>query len=297
MLREHRERCRARAEELDVELGPDAFVFSGASDGSAVPTPDGMTQRYDRLVGRLGIETTFHKLRHYSATELIAAGVDVADGRGPARSRGGGTTTLRTYTAWVSEADQRAATGIGSGMPVRPAPVDRVERARTEPRHPYQLVARALAEKIRSGDLVPGEVAPTAHELADEHGVSIATARRAVALAKEWGLVVNESHARPRIGSLSVEPDEPPSSPAEPEPSPAQFCSITLRGPDGRRYPPRLVPGSLADPGAFRARLIGIARVEAPEHTDDGESWVGDFELEVVEAGATPDQPPITLRW
>jgi integrase len=36
-------------------------------------TPDSVTQRYDRMVTRLGIETTLHKLRHYSATELIAA--------------------------------------------------------------------------------------------------------------------------------------------------------------------------------------------------------------------------------
>jgi site-specific recombinase XerD len=28
------------------------------------------------MVTRLGIDTTLHKLRHYSATELIAAGVD-----------------------------------------------------------------------------------------------------------------------------------------------------------------------------------------------------------------------------
>ncbi|MCA1707983.1 MAG: hypothetical protein LC808_33790, partial [Actinobacteria bacterium] len=34
------------------------------------------------------------------------------------------TTTLRAYTAWVSEADQRAAKNIGGRMPERPAPLD-----------------------------------------------------------------------------------------------------------------------------------------------------------------------------
>jgi integrase len=29
------------------------------------------------MVDRLGIRTTIHKLRHYSATELIRAGVDI----------------------------------------------------------------------------------------------------------------------------------------------------------------------------------------------------------------------------
>jgi integrase len=36
--------------------------------------PDTMTQRYDRLAKRLGIDSHLHALRHYSATELIAAG-------------------------------------------------------------------------------------------------------------------------------------------------------------------------------------------------------------------------------
>ena len=70
-LREHRERCLTRAEEAGEVLGPDAFVFSPTPDGSAFPRPDGVTQRYDRMAAVLGIETTFHKLRHYSATELI----------------------------------------------------------------------------------------------------------------------------------------------------------------------------------------------------------------------------------
>ena len=39
--------------------------------------PDTVTQRYGRLVKRLGFDTHLHSLRHYSATELIAAGVDI----------------------------------------------------------------------------------------------------------------------------------------------------------------------------------------------------------------------------
>ena len=48
---------------------------------------------------RLGIETTAHKLRHYSATELIAGGVDVRTVAGRLGHGGGGTTTLRVYAA------------------------------------------------------------------------------------------------------------------------------------------------------------------------------------------------------
>jgi integrase len=84
-------------------------------------TPDSVTQRYDRMVTRLGIDTTLHKLRHYSATELIAAGVDPRTVAGRLGHGGGGTTTLKTYTAWVAEADQRAASTFSARMPPRPA--------------------------------------------------------------------------------------------------------------------------------------------------------------------------------
>lgn len=119
-LREQLARCRARGVSLGHQLQEDAFVFSGAPDGASFPKPDALTQRYERLAVRLGIDTTLHRLRHYSATELITGGVDVRTVAGRLGHAGGGTTTLRTYTAWVSEVDQRAAVGLGAGMPRRP---------------------------------------------------------------------------------------------------------------------------------------------------------------------------------
>ncbi|HEY2765663.1 MAG TPA: tyrosine-type recombinase/integrase [Pseudonocardiaceae bacterium] len=121
VLVEHRERCQERAEALSLHLAEDAYVFSPEVDGSRFLAPSSLTQRYDRLAERLGIDTTFHKLRHYSATELIAAGVDIRTVAGRLGHGGGGTTTLRAYTAWVSEADQRAAKNIGGRMPERPS--------------------------------------------------------------------------------------------------------------------------------------------------------------------------------
>lgn len=82
-----------------MQLSPDAFVFSDELDGSTFKIPDSLTQRYERLAERLGIETTLHKLRHYSATELILTGVDIRTVAGRLGHSGGGTTTLRTYTA------------------------------------------------------------------------------------------------------------------------------------------------------------------------------------------------------
>lgn len=63
VLSEHLARCRARAEALGLELAADAFVFSGSPDGSTYLTPGALTQRYNRLAERLGIDTNLHKLR------------------------------------------------------------------------------------------------------------------------------------------------------------------------------------------------------------------------------------------
>ncbi|MGQ0776442.1 MAG: tyrosine-type recombinase/integrase [Pseudonocardiales bacterium] len=205
VLTEHRDRCHAHAEALGLEFSTDAFVFSGAPDGSTYLTPGSLTQRYDRLAERLAIETTLHKLRHYSATELIAAGVDVrtvADRLGHAD---GGTTTLKTYTAWVSEADQRAARGLGAGMPSRPVPLDAAERAKIDPQNPYEKIAAELRHRILAGDLVEGDFAPTEKQLAVEHHVSPGTAHRAMELLKTWGLI-NSSRGRRATVVRPVDP-------------------------------------------------------------------------------------------
>ena len=58
----------------------------------------------------------------------------------------------------------------------------------TGPRAPYMLIVHALAEKIRSGELKPGDRMPSATELVKTHNISHSTARRALAKLKEMGL-------------------------------------------------------------------------------------------------------------
>ena len=129
VLREHRARRDERARALSTRVRPDGFVFSPAVDGSSELLPDTVTQRYTRLAARLGIKTHIHSLRHYSATELIAAGVDVRTVAGRLGHSGGGSTTLRTYAAFVQEADQRAATALAvrrvrpTSRPSRPSEI------------------------------------------------------------------------------------------------------------------------------------------------------------------------------
>lgn len=113
VLEGHRARCADRADALGISLAADTFVFSLSPSGDRPLTPDSVSQRYRKLAERLKIRTTLHKLRHYSATELITAGVDIRTVAGRLGHGGGGTTTLRVYAAWVSEADQRASEALG----------------------------------------------------------------------------------------------------------------------------------------------------------------------------------------
>jgi len=122
ILRTHRKRWQERALALGSRLRPTAYVFSLAPDASTHLRPDSVTQRYDRMATKLGIQTSLHKLRHYSATELIAAGVDIRTVAGRLGHGGGGATTLRVYSAWVAESDQRAAASLAARLPQLPRP-------------------------------------------------------------------------------------------------------------------------------------------------------------------------------
>ena len=77
MLAEHWERCQERAASVGEVLPRDAFVFSLEPDSSTHLVPVVGVTAVQPPRSRLGIETHLHCLRHYSATELIGAGVDV----------------------------------------------------------------------------------------------------------------------------------------------------------------------------------------------------------------------------
>lgn len=116
LLRQHREDCSGRLALLGVTLTGRTWVFSATPDMSQPRDPASLTRRYGRLVAKLGVDTVLKELRHYSATELLTAGVDLRTVAGRL-GHGDGTTTLRHYAAWVGSADQAAASTIGGRMP------------------------------------------------------------------------------------------------------------------------------------------------------------------------------------
>ncbi len=119
VLQEHRARWDALAAELGIESSGNAFLFSYEPDCSRPYDPSGVTHRYSRMCAGLRIDSHLHALRHYSATELLGAGVDLRTVAGRLGHGGGGVTTLRVYAAFVAESDRRAAEILGGRM-VRP---------------------------------------------------------------------------------------------------------------------------------------------------------------------------------
>jgi integrase len=120
LLIEHRERVVERCAEIGAAFSEELFVFSYRPDHARPCNPSGVTHRYARMVGKLGISTHLHAIRHCSATELLASGVDLRTVAGRLGHSSGGATTLRVYAAWVSRADQAASELLAGRLPAPP---------------------------------------------------------------------------------------------------------------------------------------------------------------------------------
>jgi integrase len=101
-------------------LVADPYVLSRDSDGSTPCLPDGLTHGFGRLVERLWPRTNkaseprwhFHDLRHWTATALIGAGIDIKT----SQARLGHATTamlLDRYAHAITDGDVAAAEVVG----------------------------------------------------------------------------------------------------------------------------------------------------------------------------------------
>lgn len=179
-----------RAVMVGAALTPASFVFSPRADGTTWRAPAALGRQYCLLVAGLGIRTTLHKLRHYSATELIAAGVDLRTVAGRLGHAGGGRSTLGYYTAWVEEADQRASLVLMRRLPVPRAPLATRPAPTTRPASLYRTIAAQLRTAIGDGTLPSGAALPTVQQLATTHHVAPSTAHRAITLLAHEHLII-----------------------------------------------------------------------------------------------------------
>lgn len=204
VLVEHRDQLVKQTTVLGRSIADDHHMFP-VTPGDAEPCkPSSMSDRYRCCAKRLGIDTTLKSLRHYSATELITAGVDIRTVAGRLGHAGGGATTLKVYAAWVSAADQHASTVLMNRMPQRPSTVVRAApSSRLLPTVPDRLpdlpaaggpvltherIARELHARWLAGELAPGSHVKV-KALAREYGTSVGTAHSAIATLAALGVV------------------------------------------------------------------------------------------------------------
>src|SRR5207302_10835129 len=94
-------------------LRADAFVFSPRLDGAAPYRPYNVTSFFVRVRESVGLEhLDLHHLRHFTATQLAASGIDVRTIAGRL-GHANPAITLRVYSHFLEVADREAASRMG----------------------------------------------------------------------------------------------------------------------------------------------------------------------------------------
>jgi len=109
ILREHLDAVRAELPAVGLELPEDAYVFSNDPMGASPWNPDWATHKASDLAAAAGVKLNIKGLRHYTASQLLAARFDLRNTAARLGHGIGGATTLRHYADPVSEVDRRAA--------------------------------------------------------------------------------------------------------------------------------------------------------------------------------------------
>jgi site-specific recombinase XerD len=109
MISEHLGTIRAELAAVGLELPDDAYVFSNDPMGTRPWNPDWATHKASDLAAAAGVKLNIKGLRHYTASQLLAARFDLRNTATRLGHGSGGATTLRHYADPVSEVDRRAA--------------------------------------------------------------------------------------------------------------------------------------------------------------------------------------------
>jgi integrase len=119
-IREAIEAIDAKLARVGLQLASDAYLFSNDPMHTAPWNPDWVSHEVSDLADDAGVDLNIKTLRHYTASQLLAARFDLQNTAARLGHGGGGATTLKHYADPVSEVDRRAAaylaelTGCGS---------------------------------------------------------------------------------------------------------------------------------------------------------------------------------------
>jgi integrase len=109
LIREHLDALTTVFTAAGLELAMDAYLFSNDPLHAAPWNPDWVTHKVSALAEAAGVSLNVKAMRHYTASQLLAAGFDLQNTAARLGHAGGGSTTLRHYADPVSEVDRRAA--------------------------------------------------------------------------------------------------------------------------------------------------------------------------------------------
>ena len=129
ILRRHRAAVDELAEDLGVTVVPDAFIFSRSPAGSEPIRPGVVSKFTTRVAKTAGVDTHLHALRHFSATQAIAAGFDAVT-VGARLGHADPSITLRVYSHAVAQRDRELAASLGRTLALPGGPSDTGSRSR-----------------------------------------------------------------------------------------------------------------------------------------------------------------------
>jgi integrase len=115
LLAKHRADADALAQGLKFEVRPDGFIFSRSPVGAEPIRPDVVSKFAKNVATKAGVDTHLHALRHFSATQAIAAGFDPTTVAGRLGHRDS-SITLRVYSHVLEGRDQDLADALGKTL-------------------------------------------------------------------------------------------------------------------------------------------------------------------------------------
>jgi integrase len=116
VLRTHYKAASDTAAATEVDLPESAYVFTHDPAGGRPWTPDHVTKTFQRFRKQLGLDKVrLHDLRHFAATQLLAAGVPVRTVSGRL-GHANAATTLGVYAHFVESSDRTAAEALSATL-------------------------------------------------------------------------------------------------------------------------------------------------------------------------------------
>ncbi|MGA8724828.1 MAG: tyrosine-type recombinase/integrase [Acidimicrobiales bacterium] len=151
------------AAELDLEPLPDGYIFTRSPVGAEPVGPDVVTRFAKRAAAKAGVDTHLHALRHFSATQAIAAGFDPVAVAGRL-GHSDPNVTLRVYSHALEQRDRELAEALGRTLALPSSTAEEKVRRMIDPDAPDWERKLLEAEGVESLDDIDDGVRSAIYE-------------------------------------------------------------------------------------------------------------------------------------